>query len=58
MEKVLLTVEEAAEALNISRSKLYELLQSQELGSVKIGKVRRIPTDAVHEYVAALRRDP
>lgn len=58
MEKVLLTVEEAAEVLNISRSKLYELLQGDVLGSVKIGKVRRIPTDAVHEYVASLRRDP
>jgi excisionase family DNA binding protein len=54
MEKILLTPEEAAEALNISRSKLYDLLQLQVLRSVKIGKARRIPTEAVHEYVAVL----
>jgi excisionase family DNA binding protein len=54
MEKILLTPEEAAEVLNISRTKLFELLQAQALRSVKIGKSRRIPTDAVREYVAAL----
>jgi excisionase family DNA binding protein len=54
MDKILLTPEEAARALNISRSKLFELLQAQALKSVKIGKSRRIPTDAVREYVACL----
>lgn len=56
MEKVLLTPEEAAEVLGISRSKLYELLQGDdpEIKSVKIGKARRIPAKEVHAYVAAL----
>jgi excisionase family DNA binding protein len=54
MDKVLLTPEEAAQALNISRTKLFELLQVQALRSVKIGKSRRIPTDAVREFVACL----
>ena len=57
MEKILLTPEEAAEALNISRSKLYELLQAQALRSVKIGKARRIPTEAIHQYVASLSQE-
>lgn len=57
MDKILLTPEEAAEALNISRSKLYELLQAKALRSVKIGKARRIPTEAVHEYVAFLSHE-
>lgn len=57
MEKILLTPEEAARALNISRSKVFELLQEQALKSVKIGKSRRIPTDAVRQYVAALSGD-
>jgi excisionase family DNA binding protein len=54
MEKILLTPEEAAQALNISRTKVFELLQLQALKSVKIGKSRRIPTEAVREYVACL----
>ena len=57
MEKILLTPEEAAEALNISRSTLYGLLQVGDLGSVKIGKARRIPTEAVRSYVESLQRN-
>ena len=57
MEKILLTPEEAAQALNISRSKLFELLQGQTLKSVKIGKSRRIPIDALRSYVAMLGAD-
>jgi excisionase family DNA binding protein len=45
---------ESAEALNISRTKVFELLQVEALRSVKIGKSRRIPTEAVREFVACL----
>jgi excisionase family DNA binding protein len=54
MDKLLLTPEEVAEALNISRTKVFELLQADALRSVKIGKSRRIPTEAVREFVACL----
>jgi excisionase family DNA binding protein len=54
MDKLLLTPEEVAEALNISRTKVFELLQAEALRSVKIGKSRRIPTEAVREFVACL----
>ena len=52
---VLLTPTEAARALGIGRSKLYELLQSGVLESVHIGACRRIPTEAVLTLVARLR---
>ena len=43
MEKLLLTPEEAAAALGICRSKLYELLRAGVIESVHIGASRRIP---------------
>jgi excisionase family DNA binding protein len=54
MDKLLLTPKEVAEALNISRTKVFELLQADALRSVKIGKSRRVPTEAVREFVACL----
>jgi excisionase family DNA binding protein len=43
--------EDAAEALQISRDRVYELLRSGQLRSVKLGKLRRIPVEALHEWV-------
>ena len=54
MDKVLLTPVEAASALGIGRSKLYELLQSGRLISVRIGACRRIPADTIHRFVVDL----
>jgi excisionase family DNA binding protein len=54
MDKVLLTPEEAAKALSIGRTKVYELLQRRVLHSVQIGKSRRIPMTSIHELVDAL----
>jgi excisionase family DNA binding protein len=52
--RVLLRPEEVAEALSIGRSTVFALMRSGELRSVKIGKSRRVPVDAVTEYVAGL----
>ena len=52
--RVLLRPEEVATALGIGRTAVFELIRTGALRSVKIGKSRRIPTDAVHEYVAGL----
>jgi excisionase family DNA binding protein len=52
--RLLLTVPEAAEALAISRSKLYELLASGAIASVRIDGSRRIPLTALEEYVSRL----
>jgi excisionase family DNA binding protein len=51
---LLLTVEEAAEALTISRWKVFDLIRSHELRSIKIGGLRRVPRSAIEEYIARL----
>lgn len=53
--QLLLTPEAAADRLAIGRSQMYELLRSGAVGSVKIGRLRRIPAVALEEYVSALR---
>jgi len=58
MHKLLLTPEEAAKALSISRSKLYELLATGSLESVRIGTSRRISTLALDEFVESCRERP
>jgi excisionase family DNA binding protein len=52
---LLITVDEAARLLGVSRSKLYPLLSAGEIESIKFGGHRRIPRDAVDKYVRALR---
>ena len=56
-EAVAVTPEEAAAALGICRSKLYELLQAGVIESVHIGASRRIPVTAMVEYVERLRQE-
>lgn len=52
MEKRLLSASEAANALGISRSVLYVLMAQGAIGSIKVGRSRRIPAGAVDEFVA------
>jgi excisionase family DNA binding protein len=54
MEKLLLTPEETAQVLSVGRSKVYELLASGELTSVRIGGSRRIPVHAVTTFIERL----
>lgn len=53
---LLLSVNEAARALGIGRSKTYELIAAGELETVHIGRAVRVPVDAVERFVDALRR--
>ena len=55
-EAVLYSVADAAAALGISRSAVWELLQSGEIASVKYGKRRLIPAESLHAFAAALPR--
>jgi excisionase family DNA binding protein len=55
MDKLLLTPTEAATALGIGRSKVYELMQTGQLPSVHIGACRRVPRDALTAYLEQLR---
>ena len=57
MEKLLYTVEEAAEMLNVSRWTVFRLIKECRLVSVKVYSGRRIPAQALADYVAALVGD-
>ena len=50
--KVLLSVDEAAVALSLGRSAVYELIMRKELASIKVGRTRRVPVVALHRYVS------
>src|SRR5262249_54626941 len=50
--KLLLTVPEAAQALGLGRSVIYELLVAGELAGVKIGRARRIPVRSLEAFIA------
>lgn len=52
--KLLLTVAEAAEYLSLGRTKVYELVTSGALRSVRIDGARRIKADDLRAYVAGL----
>jgi excisionase family DNA binding protein len=52
---LLLTVEQAADLLQIGRTIMFRLIDNGEVESIKIGKLRRIPPDAIDAYIARLR---
>jgi len=54
--KLLVTPEEAADLLSIGRSKLYELLAAGVVESVRVGTCRRIPVQALEDFVSRLRQ--
>jgi len=51
--RLLLTIPEAAQALGVSRSILYQLVLAGDIASIKIGRSRRIPTFELEKYVSA-----
>jgi excisionase family DNA binding protein len=53
--RLVLTPEQAAHALGISRSKLYELLRAGVIESIRIDRSRRIPIQALRDFVERLR---
>ncbi|MGO4956837.1 helix-turn-helix domain-containing protein [Luteococcus sp. Sow4_B9] len=55
--RLLLKVEEVAEILNVGRSTAYHLVLTGEIESVTVGRLRRVPAEAVSEYVNRLRAD-
>lgn len=56
-KKLLLTVGEAAEALALGTTKVYELIASGEIQSVQIGRARRVPYRALQDFLEALEDD-
>jgi excisionase family DNA binding protein len=54
MDKLLLTIPEAAESVGLGRSKLYELIQSGDVPVVRIGRAVRISADRLREWTQKL----
>lgn len=50
---VLLTVPEVMARLKLSRTKVYDLIRTRRLVSIKEGRARRIPESAVQDYIRA-----
>lgn len=50
---VVYRVDEAAEALRISRDTIYELIRSGRLRTIKVGSRRLVPLVALTEYIAS-----
>ncbi|MFI1905183.1 helix-turn-helix domain-containing protein [Streptomyces microflavus] len=46
-----LTVPEVMRALRLSRFKVYDLIRSRQLKSIKIGRCRRVPADALRTFI-------
>jgi excisionase family DNA binding protein len=53
--RLLLTVEEAADRIGIGRTTAYGLIRTGAIETVQIGRLRRVPSEALTEYVARLR---
>lgn len=53
--RLVLTIDEAAERLGIGQTLMSALVRSGEVESVRIGRLRRIPTECLAEYVQRLR---
>ena len=53
MERTLFTVRETAEILGVSRNRVYELINSEQLASVKLGRSRRISIASIRRFVDA-----
>jgi excisionase family DNA binding protein len=53
--RLLLTVEEAADRLGVGRSTMYGLILDGAVESVRIGRLRRVPVDALPRYLDQLR---
>jgi excisionase family DNA binding protein len=56
-EKLLCSPDEAAELLGCGRSFMFELLARGEIESIKVGRLRKIPRDALATYVQRLRAE-
>jgi excisionase family DNA binding protein len=54
-ERLVLTIEEAAERLSIGRTLMYSLVKAGAVESVRIGRLRRVPADALDAFLRQLR---
>jgi excisionase family DNA binding protein len=55
--KLLLSPEQAADALHVGRTTVYEQIASGRLESVRIGRSRRVSLDALKRFVENLEAE-
>ena len=55
MELMLLTIDEAAASLRVSRWSVYNLIRSGQLRTIKIGRRRLVPMNALTECLERLK---
>ncbi|MFG3700350.1 helix-turn-helix domain-containing protein [Micromonospora sp. NPDC047620] len=56
--RIVLTIEDAAERLGIGRTTMYALIKAGQIRTVTIGRLRRVPAFCLDEYVRNLLADP
>jgi excisionase family DNA binding protein len=49
--RLLLRPEEGADAIGVSRARMYELLAQGAIRSIKVGRARRIPLVELQEWI-------
>ena len=54
-QRLLLTVEEAADCLCVGRTYMFDLITRGVVPSIRIGKLRRIRAEDLEQYVSSLR---
>jgi excisionase family DNA binding protein len=54
-QRLLPTVEEAADCLCVGRTRMFDLISKGVVPSVRIGKLRRMRPEDLEEYVRSLR---
>lgn len=52
--RVLLTVEAAADRLSVGRTTMYALIKAGHITTVRVGRLRRVPADALTAYTRRL----
>jgi excisionase family DNA binding protein len=55
-QRVLLTIDQAAEALAVGRTTLCRLIRTGQVATVQIGRLRRVPLDALHTFAKEQQR--
>ncbi len=53
---MLFTAEEVADILHIGRSTVFKLMKQNQLESIRLGRSRRVPIDALQNFVDNLRQ--
>jgi excisionase family DNA binding protein len=54
-DRLLYSVDEAADLLGIGRTFMFRLIATGEIDSLKIGRRRMIPSEALERYIERLR---